>query len=177
MIQQTDEQKKDAILQAAAALLKHDIKNIPGNKTQYNLFESLSSQEAALEFIPKSLRSFLSFLFVGNQKKRKIASIGQAIIQATRPRTLIAPLQLGLGLQVHHLHPSKILINILSSFGYCVPYKEVLLFGKNAAVTNNTDGMFEGLTSESFVQHVADNVDHNTCTIDGKILSMGWASS
>ena len=149
-------------------MFKNDIKKIPGKETQYNLFETLSSQETAMEFIPNSMRTFLSCLLVGNEKEKKIAAIGQAIIQATRPRTILAPLQLGLALQVHHLHPSKNLINILSSFGYCVPYNEVILFEKNAAVTNNTDGMFEGLIGESFIQHVADNADHNTCTIDGK---------
>ena len=131
--QQTEEEKKEAILKAAAALLKNDIKKIPGKETQYNLFETLSSQETAMEFIPNSMRTFLSCLLVGNEKVKKIAAIGQAIIQAIRPRTILAPLQLGLELQVHHLHSSKNLINILSSFGYCVPYNEVILFEKNAA--------------------------------------------
>ena len=58
--QQTEEEKKEAILKAAAALLKNDIKKIPENKTQYNLFETLSSQETAMEFIPNSMRTFLA---------------------------------------------------------------------------------------------------------------------
>lgn len=43
------------------------------------------------------LWSFLDELFLGKKKKLKIAIVGQAIIQATRPRALITPLQIALG--------------------------------------------------------------------------------
>ena len=42
----------------------------------------------------KSPRKLLEVLIVGKGAKMKIASIGQAIMQAARPRVLLAPLQL-----------------------------------------------------------------------------------
>ena len=40
----------------------------------------------------------------------KIAAIGQAIMQAARPRVLLAPLQFGLGVQMHHHFASRFLM-------------------------------------------------------------------
>ncbi len=43
----------------------------------------------------------------------KIASIGQVVMQATRPRVILTPLQLGLGVQLHHRFASRFLIDTL----------------------------------------------------------------
>ena len=48
----------------------------------------------------------------------KIASIGQAIMQAAQPRVLLAPLQIGLGVQMHHYFGSRILIDSLHNHGF-----------------------------------------------------------
>ena len=62
-----------------------------------------------------------------------IASFGQAIIQATRPRVIIAPLQIGLGVQMHHYFGPKFLINSLNSHGFCSSYTEVKKYEVSAA--------------------------------------------
>ena len=46
----------------------------------------------------------------------KIASIGQAIMQAARPQVLLAPLQFGLGVQMHHHFGSCFLIGRASTY-------------------------------------------------------------
>ena len=56
----------------------------------------MSSIDQALELTPKLLQVFLKNLFVGKDISLKLASIGQAIIQAARPKAVIARLQLGL---------------------------------------------------------------------------------
>ena len=50
---------------------------------------------------------------MGKDVDLKRASIGQAIMQAARPRVLLAPLQIGLGLQLHHHFASRLLIESL----------------------------------------------------------------
>jgi len=65
---------------------------------------------AALDFIPASLRFLLQHLFVGKDTSRKVAGIGEAVVEAVRPRALIAPLQLGLAVQMHHLYRSRLTI-------------------------------------------------------------------
>ena len=94
----------------------------------------------------------------------KIASIGQAIMQAARPQILLAPLQFGLGVQIHHHFGLRFLIDALHCHGFCCAYNEVQQFERNAALSYNTD--IPNYTSE-FVQYAADNVDHNSRTLDG----------
>ena len=96
---------------------------------------------------------------------QKFASIGQAIIQATRPRVLIAPLQVGLAIQMHHHFGSKFLIDSLNSHGFCSLYSEVKKFEVSAA--DAQDKEVPGFTPGQFVQFIADNVDHNVRTLDG----------
>ena len=96
----------------------------------------------------------------------KIAAIGQAIAQTTRPRSLIPPLQIGLGVQLHHQYGSRFLIETLNSLGFCSSYSEVNRFECNAALQQGTDLL--GLKGNEFIQYSADNVDHNSCTLDGK---------
>ena len=122
------------------------------------------SGKACLHFLPDTLRVLLEGLFVGKDVHMKIASIGQAIMQAVRPRVLRAPLQIGLGVQLHHHYASRFLIDSLHSHGFCCSYQEVRQFERNAALSQGTD--ISGFSSQ-FVQYVADNVDHNLRTLDG----------
>ena len=119
-----------------------------------------------IAFLPETFYLFLRTIFNEKSAERKIASIGQAIIQVARPRVLIAPLQIGLAVQMHHHYGSKFLIDSLNSHGFCSSYTEVKKFEMSAAQTKGTD--IPGLTPGHFVQYVADNVDHNVCTLDGQ---------
>jgi len=86
-------------------------------------------------------------------------------MQATRPRVILAPLQLGLGIEMHHHFASRFLIDSLHSHGFCSSYSTVQKFERSAAATQGTD--IPGYTPRSFIQYVADNVDHNTRSLDG----------
>ena len=94
----------------------------------------------------------------------KLASIGRVMMQAARPRVLLAPLQVGVAVQLHHHFASRFLIDSFHRHGFCCSYQEVQKFGQKAAVNQGTD--IPSHTSE-FVQYVADNVDHNIRTLDG----------
>ena len=162
-----DSQKK-AIIETAAKLIKSDIKKIKSHNNLYPDIKELSIK-SALEYLPYSLYIMLMTLFVGTKIECKIASIGQAIIQAVRPRAVIAPLQLALGVQLHHLFRSKLLIDTVSALGYSVPYKEVLRFEKNAAKSVTPDILnVDNESSRSMVLYAGDNVYHNSITLDGK---------
>ena len=95
----------------------------------------------------------------------RIASIGQAIMQAVRPKAIIGPLQIGLGVQMHKQFGSRFLIDSLHSHGFCSSYSEVQKFERSAAYHQRTE--IKGINNDSFIQHIADNVDHNIRTIDG----------
>ena len=85
-------------------------------------------------------------------------------MQAARPRVLLAPLQIGLGVQLHRHYASRFLIDTLHKHGFCCSYNEVHQFEQNAVLSYGTD--IPNYSSQ-FVQYVADNVDHNIKTLDG----------
>jgi len=113
------------IIRTASQLIKSDIKETPANKDTYPVPADKELPEPCTEFVPKSLKLLLSVMFPGSISARKIVSIGQAIVQAVRPRLLIAPLQIGLNVQMHHHFVSKYLVDILSNLGFASSYKEV----------------------------------------------------
>ena len=85
-------------------------------------------------------------------------------MQAARQRVLLAPIQVGLGIQLHHHFALRFIIDSLCRHGFCCSYQEVQRFGNNADVDQGTD--IPNHTSE-FVQYVTENVDHNIRTLDG----------
>ena len=68
-------------------------------------------------------------------------------------------------LQLHNQFSSRSLIDVLNKTGFCSSYKKVIRFETSASATNGVH--VPGVTSSSSLQFVADNVDHNICTLDG----------
>ena len=89
---------------------------------------------------------------------------------------LLAPLQVGLGVQLHHHFASRFLIDSLHHHGFCCSYQEVHQFERSTALSYGTD--IPNFISQ-FVQYVADNVDHNIRTLDGNdtFHSMGMIAA
>ena len=94
-----------------------------------------------------------------------VAAVKRLPVQACMPRGIIAPLQIGLGVQMHHLYGSKFLIETLNSLGFCSSYTEIQKFETSAASCQGTS--FD-LSNGQVVQYVADNVDHIIGTLDGR---------
>ena len=90
------EADKIRVIKAAADLIKTDIKSKDISKSFYPLPGEISSLDENCAFLPETFYLFLRTIFNEKSAERKIASIGQAIIQAARPTVLIAPLQIGL---------------------------------------------------------------------------------
>lgn len=115
------------------------LKKIDVTSENYPSSVEMSSIQSALDFVLDLLELFLRTLFVGKDVDLKVASIGQAIMQAVGPRVLLAPLHLGLGIQMHHHFGSKFLIDSLHAHGFCSSYATVLQYERNAAVAQGTD--------------------------------------
>lgn len=163
------ETEKIRIVSAAGALILDDImyKENPYAEA-YPTTSDISSNETCLEFVPASLRIFLSKMITSVRAPTLIASLGQAIMQAARPRSLLAPLQFGLALQMNHHFASRYLNDTLYSHGFASSYDTVQNFRRAAAVSPNSNvDLLTGGTFGSCVQFVGDNVDHNQITIDG----------
>ena len=158
------EEEKIRIIKAAAYLIKNDIKICTSNSAN-EFFPSIESDLEVLEFLPNSLKVLLQSMFVGKSENFKVASIGQAIMQHVRPKAIIAPLQLGLAVQMHQHFASKFLIESLNRHGFCASYSTVKKYERSAALAQGTD--IFGLKDGDFCQFSADNVDHNIRTLDG----------
>ncbi len=88
--------EKTRLVETAAKLIREDIKAVETSHTVYPSYDELGSDKS-ISFLPETLRSFLEGLIKGKGAQTKLASIGQAIMQAARLRVLLAPLQIGLG--------------------------------------------------------------------------------
>lgn len=150
------------IIKAAAKLIKNDLKSIATLGDSYPVIAT--DAESHVDYLPATLSTFLGVVLTGKDNSVKLASIGQAIVQAARPRVVIAPLQIGLAVQLHHNFASRFLIDTLHHHGFCSSYQEVQMFNQNAALGQGTD--IPSYNSQ-FVQYAADNVDHNSRTLDG----------
>ena len=110
----------------------------------------------------------IAFMKVLVPSVTKQVSIGQCLLKAARPRSVIPPLLFGLGVEMDHVFGCKWLINELSRLGFSISYDEVTRY-KQSVVKNET---IEDLQPECFpgsiTQWVADNVDHNIATLDGR---------
>jgi len=157
------EKEKMRVVETAAKLIRDDIRAVKTSNLVYPGCDELGSEES-INFLPQSLKLLLTGLIVGKKNQTKVASIGQAIMQAARPRVLLAPLQVGLGVQLHHQYASRFLIDTLHQHGFCCSYNEVHQYEQNAALNCGTD--IPNYSSQ-FIQYVADNVDHNIKTLDG----------
>ena len=158
-------EEESRIVEAAAKLVKSEIMSRDVSTENFPESGEMSSVDTALEFAPALLQTFLKTLFFGKDVSLKLPSLGQAIVQATRPRAVIAPLQLGLGVQMHQHFASKFLIDTRYSHGFCSSYSTVQKYERSAAVGQGTE--IPGWIPGRFMQYVADNVDYNSRTLDG----------
>ncbi len=111
LLERFEEKRKSsqAMIETIADIVLTDIKSIKNNKDSYPSPSEISSVKCGLSFIPLSLLTFLARLFGQSKTDQttKIISIGHAIIQICRPRCLLSPIQLGLGVQVSVLTSSR----------------------------------------------------------------------
>lgn len=110
------QQKKDpesdkfALITAASKIIRSDIKCMSISKQSYPSSTEVGSINFHTNFLPLSLKIFLDSIFREKNPNLKIAAIGQAMIQAERPRVIISPLQISLGVVLHQHFASRFLI-------------------------------------------------------------------
>ena len=161
------ELEKQRIIAAAAELISSDIKSMPASRITYPTSEDIASERSNLDYLPTSLRSLLCQLIPVKDNGLIVAAIGQSVVQSARPRTLLAPLQIGLAVQLHHMFGSRFLVTTLNKLGFCASYAEVQKMELNAAATvQGTPSACQPVDGQC-LQYVADNVDHNIATLDG----------
>ena len=162
-----DNYTKENIIAAASRIIKEDIRNMEVSSEFYPSSAEVKAEEEGNAWVPESLRQFMKNLIPSDSRKR--LSINQCIVQASRPRSVIAPLPFGLGVSVEKSFGSKSLINLLSRLGFSISADEIHRY-KHSAIVTTIDLLQESKENSpnSFIQYVGDNVDHNTATLTGK---------
>ena len=132
-----------------------------------DFYPSKADIELGPEFLPPSLK-LLTKILVGQGLKQ--ASLGQCILKAMRPNSVIPPLLFGLSVAIDHAIGSKSLLTETSKLGYAISYDEVKRY-KQSVLTDEEHKL--GHLKDGFTQFVADNADHNTETVDSKGIFHG----
>ena len=129
------------ITKTAAELIRSDISSMETNKETYPTAQQISSLQDNLDFIPNSLQLLLNTIAHEYKPNLKVASIGQATIQMTRPRSILCPLQLALGIQMHRQFDSRFLSETLFSLGLSSSYSEIQKYEACAAVEKSEESV------------------------------------
>ena len=118
--------------------------------------DDIRDVDAARQWLRSMLQMFLQPIVKSTLKR---AAIGQCLVRAARPYSVIAPLLFGLGVELDHIFESKWLINKRFRLGYSISYDEVTRFKQNSIVSSNFEDVLLKYPG-SVTQWVANNVDH-----------------
>ena len=167
---QDHEEEKLRIVTAASNLIHEELRchqKSLANDSQYPSFDGLDPEKMVAE-LPTFLRVLLSRLLRNKTHRQlRIASIGQAIAQVCRPKTLQMTIPMAIGIQLHHSHACRELNDTMFRLGYTVSYTTVQNFERAAAATTS-DALPQPDPPGTIRQYIADNVDWNSATLDGK---------
>jgi len=150
------------VIRTAAKLMATQIRETDYDKEWYPTTAEMVSENTAV--VPPLLQVFLSSLISCTLKQ---ASLGQSIVQAARPRSVVAPLLLGLALDIDLQHGSESLIRKLAHLGMCVSYDETIRYKHSVTMSQSPGFDLSERFPTAFTQWVGDNVDHNLRTLDG----------
>ena len=111
----TVEDETERIVKTAARLIQAQIRETEYSLASYPSNDEIKNINSNRKQIPQLLQSFLKTLIVSELKQ---ISIGQSIVQASRPRSAMMPILFGLGVKFDHVFGSKWLITQLSNVNY-----------------------------------------------------------
>ena len=130
------EDEAERIIKAAGKLIMENIRSVKYENAFYLTKESMGDLTANREWMPPYLQVMMSYLVKAPLKQ---ASLGQGIVQATRPRSCLPPILLGIGIDVDHVLGSRWLLDYLSRFGFSVTYDEIKRFKHSVLKNDSTE--------------------------------------
>lgn len=160
------DQKRLRIITAAAAIIREDIRTQIYETSSYPPSDDFLKDVNSC--IPESLDVFLKNVITKGRKckikplERKCSAIAYAIISATRPRSFLSPLQIGVAVFLYRKFGSRNLLTLLSNLGFSATYNEAQMLEMSATLQSELQ-----ITPGPFCQFVFDNADFHISTLDG----------
>ena len=155
-------EEAERIVKQAAKIILGQIRSTKFNTDTYPLHGEISNIEIGKEWIPSYIRLFMESMM---KKELKQVIIGQAIVNAVKSRSCIAPLLFGLEIKIDKVFGSKWLLTELNRLGFSIRHDETTRYKQSVVCNEDVSDFIKANLSG---QWSADNVDHNVCTIDGK---------
>ena len=159
------EEEAERVVKQAAQIILGQIRSTKFNVEVYPSHEQISNIGLGKGWLPTYLKVFMESLV---KKDLKQVSIGQAIVNAVKPRSSIAPIMFGLGIEADKVFGSRWLLTELNRLGFSISHDEATRYKQSVVCNENVSDFLKTNFAGSFSQWSADNVDHNVCAIDGK---------
>lgn len=163
----SEQDERARIVQAAATIICEDIRTTAYNTTDYPDLTNFTEESKNL--VPQTLALFLKTVIVKNKKgktdglQRKCTAIAHTIISATRPRSFMSPILLGLGVHLFRKVASRNIVQAVSNLGVCSSHKDISIFEESAVKYWKPE-----IDANAFSQFVFDYADFNINTMTGK---------
>ncbi|KAK6192248.1 hypothetical protein SNE40_003750 [Patella caerulea] len=151
------------IMSTAAKLIQEEIKARDYSKTEYPHPNDYKNINSCQEFLTPCLRTLLTALLGENLKS---ASIGHAITQLVRPKSVLSPLLFFLCVEMDHVFGSRWLNDELYSLGFSISHDELVLL-RHSIMQQVDDLSILSSPEKKPVQFVGDNADSRIQTLDG----------
>jgi hypothetical protein len=158
----------EQLVRKAAMLILAEIRETNHDRNYYPSTDDIKAD--GLSFLPNLLKLFTGYIIRDSMKQ---AGVGQAIVQAAKPRGCIMPLIFGVGVQMERAG-NRQLQDEFSKLGFSVSSQETRRFKYSIMQALPNSGTALNMLSDdgdiepaSFTQYIADNFDHNIRTIDG----------
>jgi len=174
------------ILHRAAGILRNAMSGITFQSTHYSPSSNLNTDHCKA-FVPQTVYDFVAWCTskdefdkaahsVPGECDLRVLGICHSIIGLSCNTQ--TPITFGLGVQMHHDHGSRDLIERLSSLGFSINYGDVRKFLTSVAIDELTESpsvpisrgisKFDGENTATVVDAAIDNFDQNEETVDGK---------
>lgn len=159
------EEETERVVVTAAKVIRAQLREMIYDKKTYPTSQDISDIEHGKKWIPRYLQTFLDIIIPSEIRQ---TSIGHSIVQSARSKSVITPLLFGVGVEMDHVFGSRWLVEELFRLGFSVSYDEVIRYKQSVIQTESLDNLLAEYFPGAFTQWVADNVDHNVATVDGR---------